>query len=50
MFYVSLTIFDRGVESLRKLYHARRQINTDRVCAAICGFGCKRTRPTRDIQ
>ena len=49
-FYVSLTIFDRGVQSLRQFYHPRRQINADRACAAICGFGCKSTRPARDIQ
>ena len=50
MFYVTLTIFDRGVQSLRQLYHPRRQINADRACATICGFGCKSTRPARDIQ
>ena len=50
LFYVSLTILDRGVKSLRQLYHLRRQINTDRACAAICGFRCKGTRPARDIQ
>src|SRR3954462_14490590 len=50
MFYVSLAIFDRGIQSLRQFYHPRRQINADRACAAICGFGCKSTRPARDIQ
>ena len=50
MFYVSLTIFDRGVQSLRQFYHPRRQINADRACATICGFACKSTRPARDIQ
>lgn len=49
MFYVSFTIFDRGVQSLRQFYHSRRQINADRVCAAICGFGRKNSRPARDI-
>src|SRR3982751_3639020 len=50
MFYVSLAIFIRGVQSLRQLYHPRRQIDTDRTCAAIRGFGCKSTRPARDTQ
>src|SRR5262249_52001099 len=50
MFYVSLTIFDRGVQSLRQFYHPRRQINTDRTCAAICGLRCKSARTARDIQ
>ena len=50
MFYVSLTIFDRGVQSLRQFYHPWRQINADRASAATCGFGCKGTRPARDVQ
>src|SRR5206468_6965950 len=50
MFYVSFTVFDRRVQLLRQFYHLRRQINADRACAAICGFGCKSTRPARDIQ
>ena len=49
-FYVSLTIFDRGVQSLCQFYHSRRQINADRACAPICSFGCKSARPARDIQ
>src|SRR4029077_12696016 len=50
VFYVSLTIFDRGVQSLRQFDHPRRQINADRACTAICGFGCKSTWPACDIQ
>ena len=50
MFYVRLEKLDRGVQSLRQFYHPRRQINADRACAAICGFGRKSTRPARDIQ
>ena len=50
MFYVSLTIFDRGMQSLRQFYHPRRQVNADRASAAICSFSCKSTRPARDIQ
>lgn len=50
MFYISLTIFDRGVHSPCQFYHPRRQINADGACAAICGFGRKSTRPARDIQ
>jgi hypothetical protein len=49
-FYISLTIFNRGVQSLRQFYHPRRQIDLDRVCAAICRFGCKSAWPARDIQ
>jgi hypothetical protein len=50
MLYVSLAIFDRGVQSLCQFYHPRRQINADRACTAIRSFGCKSTRPARDIQ
>jgi hypothetical protein len=50
MLYVSLTIFDAGVQALRQFYHPRRQINADRACAAFCGFGCKSTWPARNIQ
>src|SRR6516164_11398166 len=50
MFYVSFTKFDRGVQSLRQFDHPWGQINADRACAAVCGFGCKSTWPARDIQ
>jgi hypothetical protein len=50
MFYVSFTKFDRGVQTLRQFYHTWGQINADRTCAAVCGFGCKRTRSARNIQ
>ena len=50
IFDVGFTVFDRGVEPLRQFDHPRRQINPDRARAAICSFGCKATRPARDIQ
>jgi len=50
MFDVSFTKFDRGVQALRQFYHSRRQVNADRACTAVCGFGCKSARPARDIQ
>ena len=48
--HVSFPIFDRGVQPPRQLDHLRRQINADRARAAIGGFGCKNTRPARDIK
>jgi len=50
MFYIPLTIFDRGVQPLRQVYHLRRQINANGACAALCGFGCKSTRPACDVE
>jgi len=49
MFYVSFTKFDGRVQSPGQLYHLWRQVDADRACAAICGFGRKSTRSARDI-
>ncbi len=49
-FYVGFMVFNRGVQSLRQLYHPRRQINANRACASVCGFGGKSARPARDIE
>jgi hypothetical protein len=50
MFYVSFTKIDGGVQSPRQFYHLRRQVDADWACAPICCFGCKSTRPSRDVQ
>jgi hypothetical protein len=50
MFDVSLTKLDGWVELPRQLNHLRRQVDAEGAGAAICGFGCKSTRPGRDVQ
>ena len=48
--YVSFTKIDARVQSPRQFYHLRRQVDSDRARATICGFGCKSTRTGRDVQ
>src|SRR5258705_4455305 len=50
MLYVSFTKIDARVQSPRQFYHLRRQVDSDRARATICGFGCKSTRTGRDVQ
>jgi hypothetical protein len=50
MLYISFMKIDGRVQSPRQLYHLRRQIDADRARATTCGFGCKSTRPSRDVQ
>ena len=48
--YVSFTKIDGRVQSPRQFYHLRRQVDSDRARATICGFGCKSTGTGRDVQ
>jgi hypothetical protein len=50
MFHVSFTKLNGGVQSPCQPYHLRRQVDTEGARATICGFGCKSTRPGRDVQ
>lgn len=50
MLHVSFTKFDGRVQSPRQFYHLWRQVDADRAGTAICGFGCKSTRPARNVQ
>jgi hypothetical protein len=48
--YVSFTKIDARVQSPRQLDHLRRQVDSDRARATICGFGRKSPGTGRDVQ
>src|SRR5690348_6303417 len=50
MFDIGFAKLDGRMQPPRQFYHLLRQVDSDGMRATTCSFGCKSTRPGRDVQ